>query len=113
MERFKRFWDSYPRHTAQEAAETAFRSLDPDESLLAVMLQAIERQKKSGCLRPLTDRDGRSVVPYGSTWLNGKRWRDDEETNKEDPAKMTPEELAEWRKKESEDWKSRPWTPYA
>lgn len=75
---FAAFWSAYPRKAAKEAAAKAFTKLDPDDAMLAVLLAAIETQRRrGGCLEPLTTADGRSTIPHGSTWLNGKRWEDD------------------------------------
>ena len=44
---FDQFWAVYPRKVSKETARKAFLKLNPDEDLLAVMIEAIERQKQS------------------------------------------------------------------
>lgn len=70
---FKAFWAEYPRKVAKQDAEKAWLKLKPDEALLAVMLKALEAQKKSEEWR----RDKGQYIPYPATWLNGKRWNDE------------------------------------
>ena len=79
--RFESFWSSYPRHTAKQNALKAFAKLNPDDDLLSVMLQAIERQKKSSQWQ-----GGEQFIPHPATWLNGKRWEDDIVTERQKPA---------------------------
>lgn len=79
--RFESFWTSYPRHTAKQNALKAFAKLNPDDDLLSVMLQAIERQKKSSQWQ-----GGEQFIPHPATWLNGKRWEDDVVTERQKPA---------------------------
>lgn len=71
-EDFQRFWSAYPRKIAKENARKAWHKLKPGPELLAVMLQAIERQKQSEQWR----RDEGQFIPHPATWLNGRRWED-------------------------------------
>lgn len=71
---FAVFWDAYPKKKAKEDAQKAFYKLDVDESMLAGMISAIERQKRSEQWR----KDSGQFIPYPATWLNGKRWEDSE-----------------------------------
>ena len=82
--RFESFWSSYPRHTAKQNALKAFAKLNPDDDLLSVMLQAIERQKKSSQWQ-----GGEQFIPHPATWINGKRWEDDIVTERQKPAPAT------------------------
>ena len=81
---FARFWSAYPRHTAKQTAEAAFRKLNPDERLLQIILTAIERQKVS----PQWTKDGGQFVPHPATWLNQRRWED--ETPKVSTGRVVP-----------------------
>lgn len=74
---FGRFWQAYPRKEDRAAAAKAFARLPPTPELLDTILGAIERQKARGCLEPRCGTDGRSVIPYASTWLNKRRWEDE------------------------------------
>lgn len=81
---FGRFWAAYPRHTAKQTAEAAFRKLNPDERLLQIILTAIEKQKAS----PQWTRDGGQYIPHPATWLNQRRWED--ETPKVSTGRVVP-----------------------
>lgn len=70
---FDRFWAAYPRHEAKAKAAQAFARIRPDESLLGVMLAAIQRQRETDQWR----RDGGVFIPHPTTWLNGRRWEDE------------------------------------
>jgi len=69
---FDRFWTAYPRHEKQEAAEKAWRgkacALVVDEILVALAWQR---------LLPDWLKDGGAFVPHPSSYLNGKRWKDE------------------------------------
>lgn len=72
-ERFDRFWTAYPRKENKQKALAAFLKLHPDETTLAAMLAAIERQKASDQWQ----EDGGRYIPHPTTWLNGRRWEDE------------------------------------
>ena len=69
---FDRFWAAYPRKDDKKNARRAFLRLKPDERLLALLLSALDRHKRS---RQWTDEGGR-YIPLAATWLNGERWND-------------------------------------
>ena len=73
-EHFERFWRSYPRKVGKAVAEKAFAKLSPSEELLETMLSAIERQRIS----EQWNRDNGQYIPHPATWLNGRRWEDEE-----------------------------------
>lgn len=74
---FAAFWAAYPRKEAKANAVKAFASLNPDAELLALLIEAIERQRRrGGCLEDRTTADGRSTIPHPASWLNGRRWED-------------------------------------
>ena len=58
----------------QEAAKRAWRKLNPDIALCRVMAEALDRQRKSMDWL----KEGGAYIPYPSTWLNGRRWEDEE-----------------------------------
>lgn len=74
MERFERFWSTYPRKVGKDAARKAFEKRKPDDELLGLMVAAIRRQKQS----PAWTKDGGQFIPHPSTWLNEGRWQDEE-----------------------------------
>ena len=69
---FDRFWAAYPKQDDKKNAQRAFLRLKPDERLLATLLSALDRHKRS---RQWTDEGGR-YIPLAATWLNGERWND-------------------------------------
>lgn len=71
--KFEKFWAAYPNRKAKGAALKAFTKLNPNEQLMASILQAIERAKTSDQWR----RDGGRFIPYPATWLNEQRWDDE------------------------------------
>ena len=72
---FGDFWAVYPRKKDRDRAEKAWRKLAPDADLRAVILAAVERQKRSEQWR----RDGGQYIPHAATWINGKRWTDEDD----------------------------------
>lgn len=71
---FERFWQAYPRKVAKADAEKAFQKLGADEVLLTVLLAAILKQSASAEWR----EEGGKFIPHPATWLNGKRWLDEQ-----------------------------------
>ncbi len=69
---FAQFWAAYPRKTAKARANRAWRRLKVDETTLAVILAALERDKQSDQWQ----RDGGQYIPYPATWLHDRRWED-------------------------------------
>jgi len=68
------FWEAYPRKIAKIKAEGAFEKINPDETLLAIMIESINRSKSS---RDWQKSEGQ-YIPYPASWLNNKRWEDKE-----------------------------------
>lgn len=71
-ERFAKFWEFYPRGENKQAAIRAWDKLRAEDSLIDTMAAALVRQKKRG------DWKQGVGIPYASTWLNGRRWEDEE-----------------------------------
>lgn len=73
QESFQKFWFEYPRKVGKEKAKAAWEKIKPDEELLAIILAALAKQKKS------VDwiKDDGQWIPHPATWLNGKRWEDE------------------------------------
>lgn len=74
--RFDGFWERYPNKVAKAKAIKAFDAVDPSDELLARMLKALEHQKASTQWL----KDGGAYIPHPATWLNGRRWEDELET---------------------------------
>ena len=71
---FATFWAAYPKRKDKEKAQKAFAKINPSQELLQVMLSAIEKSKLSEDWQ----KDNGQYIPYPATWLNGKRWEDEE-----------------------------------
>lgn len=63
---FDAFWAAYPKKKSKGQALSAWKKLKPDSSLQAVILKAIEAQKRS----PDWQKDKGQYIPYPATWLN-------------------------------------------
>lgn len=77
---FLQFWSAYPKKKAKDQASKAFAKADAP---LETLMLAVMRHRDSADWR----KDGGKYIPYPATWLNGRRWEDDEQINL--PA-MTP-----------------------
>lgn len=71
---FEDFWSAYPNRKARADAEKAWAKLPIDDELLATILAAVARQRTSADWI----KDGGKFIPHGATWLNGKRWLDED-----------------------------------
>lgn len=71
---FDRFWGAYPRKVSKADARKAFAKLNPDAALVEDMLRALDWQKHL----PEWTKDGGRFVPYPATWLNARRWEDEQ-----------------------------------
>lgn len=71
-ERFAGFWKAYPRGENKQAAIRAWDKLKPSDELIDKMAAALKRQ--------LQRRDWQEGIgiPHASTWLNNRRWEDED-----------------------------------
>jgi len=84
--RFDLFWKAYPKKRNKGQAERAFKKAAPDEQLMAAILTAIERAKKSAQWL----KDDGQFIPYPATWLNAKGWEDEFPENESQPGQRYP-----------------------
>lgn len=70
---FEAFWATYPKKKSKGQALSAWKKLKPDSSLQAMILKAIENQKRS----PDWQKDKGQYIPYPATWLNAMAWEDE------------------------------------
>jgi hypothetical protein len=75
MEVFDLFWKLYPRKVNKEAARKAWLKLKPDEDVFEAIVLALGWQTSS---RDWT-RDGGQYIPYPASYLNGRRWEDEQQ----------------------------------
>lgn len=67
---FDVFWIAYPKKVGKDAAKKSFAKVKLD---ISVLLEAIEKQKKS----EQWTKDGGQYIPNPATWLNQGRWEDE------------------------------------
>ena len=80
-ERFAAFWAAYPCGKSKQAAIRAWDKLRPDDALIHEMALGLKRAMKS-------EEWQRGIgIPYASTWLNNRRWEDED---KPQPASGEP-----------------------
>ena len=73
---FAAFWAAYPKKAGKADALKAWNKLAPDVVLQEQMGKALEVQKQSQQWR----KDGGQYIPMPATWLNGRRWEDEVQT---------------------------------
>jgi hypothetical protein len=71
---FEQFWESYPKKANKQKAERSFQKLAPSDELGETMMAAVDRQKRM----PQWLKDGGEFIPHASTWINGRRWEDEQ-----------------------------------
>lgn len=76
LEGFNAFWAAYPKKAGKADALKAWNKLAPDVVLQEQMGKALEVQKQSQQWR----KDGGQYIPMPATWLNGRRWEDEVQT---------------------------------
>lgn len=90
-ERFAKLWTLYPCGKSKQAAIAAWDSLRADDDLLEAMGHALVRQMAS-------EEWQRGVgIPYLSTWLNQRRWEDEDRTPQRPPDGGGGEEEYGWQ----------------
>jgi hypothetical protein len=72
--RFDQFYSAYPKKRNRARAEKAFAKLNPDDSLLQTMLEAVEVAKRC---RDDWRKDGGQFIPYAEAWINAQGWQDE------------------------------------
>ena len=88
-EKFADFWQAYPCGRSKQAAIRAWDKLRPDDALLHTMAVGLKRAMKREDWR-------RGIgIPHASTWLNDRRWEDEDKAL---PAQQTEVKPARRRK---------------
>jgi hypothetical protein len=112
---FEEFWNAYPSDgkKSKQKAIAAFKKINPDASILATMLDALQAQIAE---RDAMTKAGVSFIPswkHAATWLNGHCWQDEVKSPREvredkalavrqvaTPRKLTPLEQFKLRQQE-------------
>jgi hypothetical protein len=71
---FADFWQQYPKKVAKPQALKAWRKLKPTGPLLADLMAGLQRMKVSAD----SLKSGYQFIPHPATWLNGRRWEDEQ-----------------------------------
>lgn len=71
---FIAFWKVYPKRKAKVTAQKAWKKLAPDQKLKERILADIAEKKKS----EEWSEEGGKYIPYPATYLNQRRWEDEE-----------------------------------
>lgn len=88
-ELFDRFWYHYPKKLDKKNAREKFNKINPDEGLVEDMIWQLERFKDTKDWK----MENGKYIPYPSTWLNGRRWEDEFETDTEREERVDKEIL--------------------
>jgi hypothetical protein len=70
---FDTFWKEYPRKEKKQDALKAWNRLNPDHTLLTLIITRLSEHKASDQWK----KENGKYIPHASTWINGKRWEDE------------------------------------
>lgn len=79
---FSEFWQAYPKRRDEERARKSFFKIKNLPDVFPHLMKGLEQQKASADWK----KDGGKYIPYPSTWLNNKRWKDELPTQIQPPA---------------------------
>jgi len=69
-DRFKLFWDVYPRKVGKAKTSQVFCKINPKDTLLEKIIDSVKQQKRSD------QWQNEKYIPHPVTWLNQERWND-------------------------------------
>lgn len=72
-EKFKKFWEEYPKKVSKGNAEKWFKKHKPTNELVDLMIEKIKQLKETEQWK----KDKGQFIPYPATWLNAKGWEDE------------------------------------
>ncbi len=70
---FEKFWKSYPRKIDKTLAWEAWKKLDPDEEDISLIMEGVEKWKKS-------ETWNQGYIIYAERFLKRRKWEDDVES---------------------------------
>lgn len=88
-EAFMRFWEVYPKKRSKGSAEKAWKSINPGNELIEIILDSVKRAKTSKDWL----KEGGKFVPYPATWLRANGWEDEFDVPKSVPSGANGDEL--------------------
>lgn len=74
---FARFWPIYPKRKKRQECLGWFRKHQPSAALVDTMIGSVQRSLISAEWQ----KEGGRYIPLPDTWLNGKRWEDEDEVS--------------------------------
>jgi phage replication O-like protein O len=99
-ESFQAFYGAFPKKKARAAAEKAWAKVNPSPELFKTIMASLEEQKQSADWL----KNNGQFIPFGSTWLNGRRWEDDvSKSNLETPSGLKEHSLLKILKEEGKE----------
>jgi len=80
---FDKFWAKYPNKVGKEQARKTWRRLVKEDEMpdIHTLTEAVTRHAIEWGLA----RTQKKYIPHPGTWLNGKRWLDEQEVDSEEP----------------------------
>jgi hypothetical protein len=85
---FDQFWSAYPKKKDKAGALKIWQRLQPSSETVTAILAALDWQRQ----QPDWQKDAGRFIPHPSTWLNGRRW-EDENPNTASSAPTEPRRL--------------------
>lgn len=74
---FNEFWSAYPRKVKKKDAEKSFSKIKNLDKIFPQIMSKLEEHKKS---KEWQQNNGQ-YIPHPTTWLNQRRWEDEESQN--------------------------------
>lgn len=71
---FAAFWQAYPRKTGKAVALKTWNRLNPPPETVTAIMSALDWQHR----QPEWLKENGRYIPHPSTWLNGRRWEDEQ-----------------------------------
>lgn len=71
---FEQFYKAYPKKVKKQDVKKWFKRNTPSNELFSSMMKRLEQFRASNDWQ----KDGGQFIPYPTTWLNQKRWEDEE-----------------------------------
>jgi hypothetical protein len=96
---FRKFWEAYPKKSAEDDARRAWHRLRPGPALIEEIMAALARQRLS---TEWLREDGR-FIPQPAKWLEKKRWTDRPVTLGERPPTESIEDRARRQRAEVDE----------
>lgn len=73
---FEQFYEQYPKKVKKKDVKKWFEKNQPSNELFSSMLNSLEQFRASSSWQ----KDGGQYIPYPTSWLNQKRWEDEDIT---------------------------------